>query len=485
MLEIIFNNREIEAENVKVIGIVENVKFKLQDYQKIFSKKESQLLEKVLARNSFTGKFAEFLEIESEDCKILCMGMGKNITQLKLQKLGQDLAKKLFKDEAAVIYAHEIKSAKITQEEMAHNLAFGMEVGSYEFDKYFTKKKVDEYSSLEKVIFVAEKGVVELDDFTEYAALANGIRYAKDLGNEPSNYLTPEAFACDVKRLEYLGLEVEILDRKKLEEENFKLVLAVGKGSVNEPKVAVLKWIGDKEKDYFDIALVGKGVTYDSGGITLKTDPQQLDMKFDMCGAAAVVAAMKVIALQKQMVNAVAVVGLVENMPNGDAYKPDDVFGSMSGQTIEIIDTDGEGRLILADCLWYAQEKFEVKKIIDIATLTGTVAYALAGQFAGLYSNDDKLAQELIKKGEACGEKLWRLPITEEFDKWINSRVADMKNIGRKEGDGSQAACLLQRFVKPDVKWAHIDMAACELDEEHMATGFGTRILVEAIKGLK
>lgn len=200
-------------------------------------------------------------------------------------------------------------------------------------------------------------------------------------------------------------------------------------------------------------------------------------MKFDMCGAAAVVAAMKTIALQKQVANVLAIVGLVENMPNGNAYKPDDVLSSMSGQTIEIVDTDGEGRLILADCLWYAQEKFGATKVIDIATLTGTVAYALAGQFAGLYANDDKMAKQLIKNGEACDEKLWRLPITEEFDKWINSKVADMKNVGQKEGDGSQAACLLQRFIKPDVKWAHIDMAGCEMDKEHMATGYGVRLL--------
>lgn len=483
MLEIIFNGKNIGKDAVKIVGLAENFKIKRDMFAKFFNDEEMLLLKESFRRNDFSGKSGDFLELESHRSRILVMGLGSKISSLSLQKVGKTLAKKLFRNTEAVVYLTEIKGCKLSESEMAHHLAFGLELGAYSFDKYFTKKKAEEYSSLEKVSFVSEK-VIELGDFSDYAALANAVRYAKDLGNEPSNYLTPEAFAADLKRLEYLGLEVEVLDKKAMEEEEFKLALAVAKGSSNPPYTVILKWIGNKEKDNFDIALVGKGITYDSGGISLKTDAQQLNMKFDMCGAAAVAGAMKAIALQKQPVNAVAVLCLVENMPNGNAYKPDDVFASMSGQTVEIVDTDGEGRLVLADNLWFVQKKFDVERIIDMATLTGTVAAALAGQFAGLFCDDEKMSQNLIETGKRCGEYLWPLPMTEEFDNWLNSRIADMKNVGKREGDSSQAACFLRRFVKKDVKWAHIDIAECELDKDFMATGFGVCLLNAYMRGL-
>ncbi|MGN0913663.1 MAG: leucyl aminopeptidase [Alphaproteobacteria bacterium] len=484
MLEIIFNGKNVGREAVKVLGLAENYKMKREDVKTFLNEDEFGLIKEVLKRNDFSGKNGDFLEVEGRCSKILLMGLGKEVSALSLRENGKKLAKELFRNTEAVVYVSKVKGCKLTESEIAHCLAFGLELGCYSFDKYFTRKKAEEYSSLEKVSFVSEK-VIELGDFADYAALANAVRYAKDLGNEPSNYLTPEAFAADLKRLEYLGLEVDVLDQKAMEEEEFKLALAVAKGSVNPPYTVVLKWIGNKEKDNFDVALVGKGITYDSGGVTLKTDAQQLNMKFDMCGAAAVAGAMKAIALQKQPVNAVAVLCLVENMPNGNAYKPDDVFASMSGQTVEIVDTDGEGRLVLADSLCFVQKKFDAERIIDMATLTGTVGAVLAGQFAGLFCDDEKMCRELIETGKSCGEKLWRLPMTEEFDHWINSRIADMKNVGKRAGDGSQAACFLKRFVKEGTKWAHIDIADCELDADFMATGFGVCLLNAYMRGLK
>ncbi len=483
MLEIIFNGKNIGKNAVRILGLAENFKIKRENLKNFFDKDEFDVLAAAMKRSDFNGKSGDFLELESCRSRILLMGLGKNVSTLSLRECGKKLAKKLFRNTEAVILVSEVKGCKLSESEIARHLAFGLELGVYSFDKYFTKKKAEEYSSLEKVSFVSEK-IIESGDFADYAALANAVRYAKDLGNEPSNYLTPEAFAADLKRLEYLGLEVEVLDKKAMEEEEFKLALAVAKGSSNPPYTVILKWIGNKEKDKFDIALVGKGITYDSGGISLKTDAQQLNMKFDMCGAAAVAGAMKAIALQKQPVNAVAVLCLVENMPNGNAYKPDDVFASMSGQTVEIVDTDGEGRLVLADSLWFVQKKFDVERIIDMATLTGTVAAALAGQFAGLFCDDEKMSRELIETGKRCGEQLWPLPMTEEFDEWLNSRVADMKNVGKRVGDSSQAACFLRRFVKKGAKWAHIDIAECELDKDFMATGFGVCLLNAYMRGL-
>lgn len=230
------------------------------------------------------------------------------------------------------------------------------------------------------------------------------MRYARDLINEPANYLTPEVFAADIRRLEYLGLEVKILDEQAMKKRGFGLALAVAQGSVNKPRVAVIKWKGNKKSDSFAVGLVGKGVTFDSGGISIKPAAGMGEMKQDMAGAAAMVAAMKSLALQKSEKNVVAVVGLVENMPSGSAYRPGDIFRSMSGQTVEVLNTDAEGRLVLADCLTYIQEEFKPEHVLDMATLTGAIVIALGHSFAGLFSNNAKLAKSLTAAGEHCGE---------------------------------------------------------------------------------
>lgn len=289
----------------------------------------------------------------------------------------------------AKFWVGDVKGCRLSQEEIAHNVAFGMLLGSYRFDKYFTRKPAEDYPVLEKVYFdSAEKDKISLGDFVDMASLANAVRYARDLVNEPANFLTPEAFASDVERLRYLKLDVEILDERELRKQDFNMLLEVAKGSEARPRVGVMIWHGDKRRKEMDVVLVGKGVTYDAGGINLKDRKNLTNMYADMAGAAAVAATMKSIALERRMVNVAAVVGLVENMPSGRALHPFDVIRSMSGQTVEVTNTDGEGRLLLADLLWYAQKRFEPARIIDIATLTGTVAYALAGQYAGIFGND-------------------------------------------------------------------------------------------------
>ena len=299
-----------------------------------------------------------------------------------------------------------------------------------------------------------------------------------------------EVFAADIKRLEYLGLDIEILDRKQLEEKEFNMLLSVAQGSVNEPKVAILKWRGKPEQEEFDIGLVGKGVTFDAGGISLKPANGMWDMKGDMTGAAVVVASLKALALQRAPVNAAGIVGLVENMPSGSATRPGDVVTSMSGQTVEIQNTDAEGRLVLGDCLWYIQETLGVDRLIDVATLTGATMRALGDQYAGLFTNDDRMSADMIKAGEESAERLWRLPLGEGYNKMIDSDIADMKNIGGANAGGSTAACFLQRFVKPGTKWSHLDIAGVDRDEKGHplcpkgATGFGVRVINRYLRNI-
>ena len=368
-----------------------------------------------------------------------------------------------------------------------YDFALGVELASYRFDKYFTKKQASFYPKLEQICFVGS-GLRHLEGLKENTGLANAVRYARDLINEPANALTPQILADDIKRLEYLGLKVEILDETQMREANFNLALAVAQGSQNRPKVAVLQWHGNPQSDKIEIGLVGKGVTFDSGGISLKGATNMGDMKQDMAGAAAVVATMKSLALQKVGKNVVAVVGLVENMPSGTAYRPGDVVTSMSGQTVEVINTDAEGRLVLSDCLTYIQQTFAPEYVADMATLTGAITIALGNTFAGIFSNNKQLAKSLTAAGEACGERVWQMPLDKEFDKLIDSTIADMKNTGGRQAGSSTAACFLQRYVLPHTKWVHIDIAGMDGSDGSKAlypkgaSGFGVRLLNQWIK---
>lgn len=357
-------------------------------------------------------------------------------------------------------------------------LALALEYAAYGFDKYKTTKKREEYPSLETLYFPQfEKPV----NWKKTVALVNGIRYARDLGNEPPNVLTPELLALDIKRLEYLDIRVDLLGWDEIIKQKMGLIEAVAKGAVNKPYLAVMQYIGNPKSKEWNLGLIGKGVTYDSGGISLKLDDQQIGEKKDMCGAAAVIAAMKVAALQKLPVNLVAVLPLIENMPAGNAYKPDDILTSMSSKTVEIVDTDAEGRLILADALWFLQEKFGAKKIIDVATLTGSTAYIFSGLYAALLGNDEDLMARVKKAAELTGEKVWELPLDDDIAKRLKSEVADIKQLAKKEADSTQAACFLQNFIKKGTTWVHLDIAGCEADEKGNATGFGVALLTEVI----
>ena len=388
-------------------------------------------------------------------------------------------------ENAAVLLARSLKK------EAAYEMALGMELSSYSFDKYVTKRDQKDFAKLERVCFKAKGKTLNAKEYVPYAALANGVRYARDLTNEPANHLTPIMMAEDIKRLSYLGLEVEILDEKRMKSCGFNLALSVAQGSENKPRVAIMKWCGNNKKEEFDLALVGKGVTFDAGGISLKPGNGMWDMKQDMAGAAAVTGAMKVAALQKLPVNVVGIVGLVENMPSGTATRPGDVVESMSGQTVEILNTDAEGRLVLADLLWYVQKEYQVKKVIDIATLTGAIMVALGTEMAGVMGNSQRLVDDIKKAGSASGEEVWQLPLNAAYNKMMDSDIADMKNISESRNAGSiTAACFLERFIQKGVSWAHIDIAGMDKETKGRpltpkgATGYGVRLFAQLMKNL-
>jgi leucyl aminopeptidase len=366
----------------------------------------------------------------------------------------------------------------------AADFALGLRLRGYRFDKYKTRKKESEDNGAEAPHFVIASGDAAAARVAgqERFAIAEGVELARNLVNEPPNVLFPLEFADRAKALEKLGVDVDILDEKAMGKLGMNALLAVGRGSARESRLVAMRWNGARSKRTKPIAVVGKGVCFDSGGISIKPSAGMEDMKGDMGGAACVVGLMHALAARKAKINVVGVVGLVENMPDGDAIRPGDIITSMSGQTIEIVNTDAEGRLVLADALWYAQETFSPRAIIDLATLTGAIIVALGNDVAGLFSNNDELAERLRAAGETSGEKVWRLPLGAAYDKLIDSKFADMKNTGGRHGGSITAAQFLQRFVK-ETPWAHIDVAGTAMGSppsdinQSWGTGWGVRLL--------
>jgi leucyl aminopeptidase len=368
-------------------------------------------------------------------------------------------------------------------------MAMGAKLRNYKFNKYFVNKKDDHKVHLKKLTFLTN-AYAKIDKLLkENLAAIEGVYLAKDLVSMPPNIMYPATFAEECKKLEKLGVKVSVLREKDMEKLGMNALLGVGRGSERESHLVVLEWYGHpKGKKEQPIAFVGKGVTFDTGGISLKPATNMADMKYDMAGAGAVAGLMKALAGRKAKVNVIGVMGLVENMPSGSAQRPSDVVVSMSGQTIEVDNTDAEGRLVLSDALWYTQDKFKPKFMVDLATLTGAVVIALGENcYAGLYANDEKLAQQLREAGDKVGEFLWRMPLKEHYDKQINSEIADVRNTGSGRGGGSiTAAQFLQRFVNK-CTWAHLDIAGVAWDKNGSdlcskgATGFGVRLLNQFI----
>ena len=366
----------------------------------------------------------------------------------------------------------------------AADFALGLRLRGYRFEKYKTRKKESDEENAGTPDFhigVGQAGAAR-GLWRQRSAAADGVELARDLVNEPPNVLFPAEFADRAKALEKLGVEARVLDEKAMAKLGMNALLGVGRGSARDSRLVAMRWNGARSRRNKPLAIVGKGVSFDSGGISIKPASGMEDMKGDMGGAACVVGLLHALAARKAKVNVVGVIGLVENMPDGDAIRPSDILTSMSGQTIEVVNTDAEGRLVLADALWYTQETFSPRAIIDLATLTGAIMVALGQEYAGLFSNNDELAQRLIAAGEATGEKVWRMPLGAAYDKMIDSKFADMKNTGGRHGGSITAAQFLQRFIK-GTPWAHLDVAgtamgspASEINQS-WGSGWGVRLL--------
>lgn len=413
--------------------------------------------------------------------RLIAVGVGPEADRdtLDLVKLGGAIAGRLGRGRSAdVVLA--LPEGEISSRQAA-DIALGLRLRAYAFDRYKTKTRKPEDAEPLAVTLRLPDPAAAKKAMKVAEALAGGVEIARDLVNEPPNVLYPEEFADRASKLAKLGVEIEILDEKQLKKIGMRALLGVGQGSRRESRVAIMRWNGAKESVQ-PVAFVGKGVTFDTGGISLKPGAGMEDMKGDMAGAACVVGLMHALAARKAKVNAIGVIGLVENMPDGNAQRPGDIVTSLSGQTIEIINTDAEGRLVLADVLWYTQERFKPRFMINLATLTGAILVALAQEHAGLFTNSDELAERLSAAGKATGETVWRMPLGKAYDKMIDSKFADMKNSAGRHGGSITAAQFLQRHVN-DTPWAHLDIAGTGMgakDSEinrSWGPGWGVRLL--------
>ena len=436
------------------------------------------------------GKRGDTVDIVTGDGKgyerlvAVSVGDPAKLDATAAQNLGGDLYSRLAKGglkQASIACAAPDGSA-MEDSELAAEIAYGMRLAAYRFAKYRTKGAEAKAPTLTGLRILSSAAAAARKRFGALDRIADGVYAARDLMEEPPNVLYPESFAKRCQELKELGVEVEVLDDKAMKKMGMGALLGVAQGSARPARLVTMRWRG-KKRGPGPLALVGKGVTFDTGGISLKPAGGMEDMKYDMGGAAAVVGAMKALAGRKAKADVVGIVGLVENMPSSAAQRPGDVVTSMSGQTIEVINTDAEGRLVLADALWHAQKAFKPSAVIDLATLTGAIIVAIGGVHAGMYANDDALAGDLTKAGEATGETLWRMPLADAYDKQISSNIADMKNTGGREAGSVTAAQFLQRFIIDDTPWAHLDIAGVAWTTKPKptvpkgGTGYGVRLL--------
>jgi leucyl aminopeptidase len=440
------------------------------------------------AADRFTGKNGSVLEIVAPSGlnapRLVIVGTGKerDLKDRDLIKLGGVAIGRVPAAAAQATILAEFGAGALKADQIA-DLVFGARLRVYRFDRYKTKRKEDDErpSKVEVNFACANPAAAEKAWAAHAEGLADGVVWARDLINEPANILYPNEFARRASGLRKLGVLVEVLDVPAMRKLGMGALLGVGQGSSHEPKVVVMRWNGGK-RGADPIAFIGKGVCFDSGGISIKPAQGMEDMKGDMAGAACVVGLMHALAARKAKVNVVGVIGLVENMPDGKAQRPGDIVTSMSGQTIEIINTDAEGRLVLADVLHYVNKRFKPKFMVNLATLTGAIIVALGQEYAGLFSNDDKLSERLTKAGEASGERVWRMPLGPEYDKAIDSKFADVKNTGGRNAGSITAAQFLQRFVDK-TPWAHLDIAGTALGSpqtdinKSWSSGWGVRLL--------
>jgi leucyl aminopeptidase len=454
-------------------------------------KKNSNYIKQAMKVVNFNYKENNKLDLilpkGSKSARIIILGVDKRSSfgDIDLGKLGSTIA--------SVCNNKKIKEASLILNDKTFNayevalLLYGITLNTYRFNKYFSDKKKIRDNFLETINLYSVNHKNIKNEWKRFNAIKEGVFLTRDLVSEPSNNLTPLLLSKEAIKLRKTGLKVEQLDEKKLKQLKMGALLGVAQGSANKPYVVTLEWRGNKSKKTMDYTFVGKGVTFDTGGISIKPSGGMEEMKYDMGGSAVVLGLMKALALRKTKANVSGIIGLVENMPSGTAQRPGDVVKSMSGQTIEVINTDAEGRLVLADILWYAQQKFQPKKIVDLATLTGAIIVSIGQEKAGMFSNNKDFADELTKLGLKVGEEVWNMPVDDSYEKDIRSDIADMKNVGSGRGAGSTAgAIFLKRFIK-NTTWMHLDIAGVTWAKSDRpmtpkgGSGFGVRLLDELV----
>jgi len=492
-MKISFTEPDLPRSGAVVVGVLEG-KVLTPAARRLDEAAGSAISRALAAASRFSGKKDELLPIvgppDLSVSRIVLAGLGKpeSADSRSLQQLGGNLVAHLngAGEQEATLMIYVAEGASIGPTGAAAELAFGAQLRSYRFDKYKTRQKPEQKPSLNRLTVATSGAKPAKRAYQPLEKTAAAVFMTRDLVSEPANVIYPETLAAEAGRLAEFGVDVEILDEHKMRKLGMNALLAVGQGSARPPRVVVMQWQGAKGSSAASsqpLAFVGKGVTFDTGGISIKPAAGMGDMKWDMAGSAVVIGLMRLLAARNAPVNAVGVVGLVENMPSGTAQRPGDIVTSMSGQTIEVLNTDAEGRLVLADALWYCQDRFKPRLIVDLATLTGAVIVALGHYQAGLFSNNDELADRLVEAGKAVGEQVWRLPLAESYDREIDSDAADVKNIGGGRAAGSIiGAQFIQRFVN-EVPWAHLDIAGTAWSTKDAptvpkgATAFGVRLL--------
>jgi len=472
------NNSNIGSSNL--ILFVDD-KFNISGLKKYISKSEFSYISDLLKTNDLKKDLLVF-EINSKKT-IFLVSIKNDIKTSDVENLGAKFHGYInYNKKKDYFINSDTISTKIKN--FLGYFLHGLKLKSYEFDIYKSKKN----KKLISINVIGNKNKISSQDQLRFKALEEGTFFARDLVSEPGNVLHPDEYAKRINSLKKFGLKISIYDEKKLKKLGMNALLGVGQGSIRGSYLVTMEWYGAKNKAN-PLAFIGKGVCFDTGGISLKPAKFMEDMTYDMAGSATVVGLMKNLAVRKAKINAVGVVGLVENMPGGNAQRPGDIVKSYSGKTIEILNTDAEGRLVLADALTFTEKKFKPRFMVDLATLTGAIIVSLGSEYAGLFSNDDKLSKQLIEAGDKVDEKLWRMPLHKNFDKLIDSKNADMQNINYVGGAGSTtAAQFLQRFVLNKTPWAHLDIAGMAFSKyggalnSGGATGYGVRLLNKLIE---
>ena len=475
----------LKTKNTK--SILQNIvlfskeKFKINDLKNHLSKSEFAYIEDLI--KSIDLKKNIFIFELSSKRKIVLISVKNSLKTSEVENLGAEFYGRINKEKNNEYFLIS-DSLNNKQNNFLGHFLHGLKLKSYGFKKYKTKKD----DKIISINIVGNKNKPSVENQLKFKALEQGTFYARDLVSEPGNVLHPDEYAKRISSLKKEGLKINIYDEKKLKKLGMHALLGVGQGSIRGSYLVTMEWNGAKNNSK-PLAFVGKGVCFDTGGYSLKPARFMEDMTYDMAGSATVVGLMKNLALRKAKINAVGVVGLVENMVSGNAQRPGDIVKSYSGKTIEILNTDAEGRLVLADALTFTEKKFKPKLIVDLATLTGAIIVCLGSEYAGLFSNNDKLSDQLFEAGEKVNEKVWRMPLHKNYDKLMNSKNADVQNINYVGGAGSTtAAQFLQRFILNKTPWAHLDIAGMAFSKyggalnSGGATGFGVRLLNQFVE---